>query len=98
MSRWPSTRAGRYFRRQADAAAREADRRAFLKSNPRIILENSHSRDSVRRQVAAALLRHSKADHAAAMAAAVDEVADSVGVPREIVLECLAIEVLETGQ
>lgn len=98
MSRWPSTRAGRYFRGRSEALAHEADRRALLKSNPRIILENILSRESVCRQVAAALIRHSAADHTAAMAAAVDEVADSVGVPAEIVRECLSVNALETGQ
>ena len=73
---------------------READRRALLKANPRLVLENVLSRKSVSDQVARQLLLNPEAGRAAA----VQVIADRVGVPADVVEECIAIEALETGQ
>jgi len=92
--RFVRTRGQRSSLRWSEIESREADRRALLKSNPRIVLENVLSRKSVSDQVARQLIANPEAGRAAA----VKVIADRVGVPVDVVEECIAIEALETGQ
>lgn len=91
--RYPSTKAGRARARQVQSDHREASRLASLKAYPRQIVENILSRMSICQQVAARMVSHPGDTDAA-----IQFVAEKVGVPRETVRECLSIEALESGQ
>lgn len=93
------TRVGRRGRRQDAKDQREASRRESLQTNPGQIVEHIHSRQSVARRVASYMIHLGGVDAPGdKRAQAVDHVAQLIGVPREIVLECLSVEALETGQ
>jgi hypothetical protein len=93
-----ATRAGRWGQRQDERNAREAKRRVLIQSNPRQIVENIQSRQSIALRVASYMLHLGRIGAEGSLRdKAVDHVSDLVGVPREIVLECLSIEALETG-
>jgi hypothetical protein len=85
--RFVRTRGQRSSLRWSEVESREADRRALLKSNPRIVLENVLSRYSVCMQVADRMV-----SHPGDTPAAIEFVAERVGVPVEIVRECVALE------
>jgi len=89
--RW-STR--NLIHRRAEINVREAQRLASIKTNPRQIVENILSRQSVCMQVSRELLNN----HEAGLDAAVAAIAEKTGYPPEVVRECWSIEVLETGQ
>lgn len=93
MARWPATRIGQWRARQAASDQREHERRVFLQRNPRFIVENITSRQSVCVQVAQRMV-----NQPGDMPAAIAFVAERIGVPPETVQECLTVEALESGQ
>lgn len=87
------TRAGRWGHRQDAQHQREAKRRASLQTNPRQIVENIQSRQSVALRVASYMLHLGRVGAEGSIRdQSIDHVADLIGVSREIVLECLCVD------
>jgi hypothetical protein len=98
VSRFHATRASAWGARQDERDTAAALSRAYFKAHPKEVVENIFYRSDVVRRVAARMLNEGRAGRDQNRDLAVDHVAEVIGVPRETILECLAIDTLETGQ